>query len=276
MNRRNFLARAAVSGAVALVPRASWTPSFGAETEGERLDGAAVAAPWPNTASPRSKPAPCRIATRAPWAPTARAIPSAAAAATRCGSPPRTTGPPAGPCARATTSWLRKFIGARLSSLFELSVGTTDELPQEMDRMIFDLVGNIVNRPVYELLGGSVLEALTEVFILQLRILAPQLLAVRVVGHRLQNPPHGQSHVADARLPVHPAWVRRNPVKGHGRILPAQSYPSTPCKGTRRPPGQADERLVQPRWESPDKFATPGGTPRSRPASSRSAAGRAR
>jgi hypothetical protein len=276
MNRRNFLARAAVSGAVALVPRASWTPSFGAETEGERLDGAAVAR---TLAEHRIAKIEARtVQDRYPRSvgPNGKGNPVGGGGSYQVRIATTDHGATGWAMCAGNDELVRKFIGARLSSLFELSVGTTDELPQEMDRMIFDLVGNIVNRPVYELLGGSVLEALTEVFILQLRILAPQLLAVRVVGHRLQNPPHGQSHVADARLPVHPAWVRRNPVKGHGRILPAQSYPSTPCKGTRRPPGQADERLVQPRWESPDKFATPGGTPRSRPASSRSAAGRAR
>ena len=49
----------------------------------------------------------------------------------------------------------QKLVGARLNELFDLPVGTTDQVPQEMDRMFFDLVGNILKVPVYRLLGGT-------------------------------------------------------------------------------------------------------------------------
>lgn len=48
----------------------------------------------------------------------------------------------------------QRLVGARLDDLFDLDQGTSDRVPQEMDRMLYDLVGNIVNRPVCELLGG--------------------------------------------------------------------------------------------------------------------------
>jgi L-alanine-DL-glutamate epimerase-like enolase superfamily enzyme len=47
-----------------------------------------------------------------------------------------------------------KLIGTRLDELFDLASGTTDLVPQEMDRAFHDLVGNILQKPVYELLGG--------------------------------------------------------------------------------------------------------------------------
>ena len=47
-----------------------------------------------------------------------------------------------------------KLIGARLDELFDLASGTTDLVPQEMDRAFHDLVGNMLQKPVYELLGG--------------------------------------------------------------------------------------------------------------------------
>jgi len=43
---------------------------------------------------------------------------------------------------------------ARLDELFDLASGTTDLVPQEMDRVFHDLVGSILHKPVYELLGG--------------------------------------------------------------------------------------------------------------------------
>jgi L-alanine-DL-glutamate epimerase-like enolase superfamily enzyme len=49
----------------------------------------------------------------------------------------------------------QKLVGARLDDLFDLDAGTTDRVPQEIDRVFFDLVGNILSRPVYELLGGA-------------------------------------------------------------------------------------------------------------------------
>ena len=48
----------------------------------------------------------------------------------------------------------QKIVGIRLDELFDLVSGTTDLVPQEMDRAFHDLVGNILQKPVYELLGG--------------------------------------------------------------------------------------------------------------------------
>ena len=38
----------------------------------------------------------------------------------------------------------------RLDKLFDLAFGTTDLVPQEMDRAFHDLVGKILQKPVYE------------------------------------------------------------------------------------------------------------------------------
>jgi len=55
---------------------------------------------------------------------------------------------------QGASGWAMSSAGTRLDELFDLASGTTDLVPQEMDRAFHDLVGNILQKPVYELLGG--------------------------------------------------------------------------------------------------------------------------
>ena len=50
---------------------------------------------------------------------------------------------------------VRKFVGRRVSDLFDLQRGTTEEAFNEIDLPLHDLVGHILRKPVYELLGAK-------------------------------------------------------------------------------------------------------------------------
>ena len=51
---------------------------------------------------------------------------------------------------------VQKFIGARVSDLFDPATGTSaDGFPQDLDLVLHDLAGNILNRPVWRMLGGK-------------------------------------------------------------------------------------------------------------------------
>jgi len=50
---------------------------------------------------------------------------------------------------------VRKFVGRRVSDLFDLQRGTTEEAFHEIDLPLHDLVGHILGKPVSALLGGA-------------------------------------------------------------------------------------------------------------------------
>ena len=150
LNRREFLQVAAAGGATLAV---SSSAAFSAEPAG----GATAALRpecCPNTVWRKSNRARCRTAFPGRWAPTAKGTRSAAEAATKFRSSRRTRALRAGPCLPPRPEVAQKLIGTRLDELFDLASGTTDLVPQEMDRAFHDLVGNILQKPVYELLGG--------------------------------------------------------------------------------------------------------------------------
>ena len=49
---------------------------------------------------------------------------------------------------------VEKFIGSRVSDLFDVAKGTADEA-FALDKLLYDLAGNILGVPAYELLGGA-------------------------------------------------------------------------------------------------------------------------
>ena len=155
MNRRKFLACAAASGAATVARRPAQTMAYVSQAASEKLDANAVARKLADHRIAKIESR--QVQDRYPRSvgPNGKTNPVGGGGGYQVRIVTTDQGASGWAMCAANDEVTRKFVGTRLSSLFDLAAGTTDELPQEMDRMIFDLAGNVLDRPVYDLLGGA-------------------------------------------------------------------------------------------------------------------------
>jgi hypothetical protein len=68
--------------------------------------------------------------------------------------------------------------------------------------LAYDLHGNGINRSVFEI-RGRVNKGLANVFGLKLRVVAMQIIPLRIFGDGFHNAADSQPHASNAWLPVH-------------------------------------------------------------------------
>ena len=154
MDRREFLKAAVVGGAqMAMTARGLCGPP-GAAAPGAKLDAAAAARALGEHRIARIDAR--RLQDRYPRSvgPNSRGRPVGRGGGYQVRAIVTDRGAAGWGMCHAGDAQVKRFVGTRVSDLFDLRAGTADEA-FILDKLLYDLAGNILHRPTYELLGGS-------------------------------------------------------------------------------------------------------------------------
>ncbi len=154
MNRRDFLKAAAVGAANVLVAKRPTSEALAKRASRRALDKAAATRKLSEHRIARMSVR--RVSDRygRTTGPNARGRKCWSGASCQV----RTVTTDQGASGWAMSHWkpdvLRKFVGARVSDLFDVAEGTADDAMQ-LDKILHDLAGNILNVPACELMGAA-------------------------------------------------------------------------------------------------------------------------